>query len=519
MELDGDEALAAGTRFGGRYEILRLIGCGGMAAVYEAIHADLKKRVAIKTLLPSVAKNAEARARFLREGEAASRIRHPNVVDVTDVGTDGTVPFLVMEFLEGEDLGGLIEREAPLAVERTVDLLLPALAAVAAGHAAGVIHRDLKPPNIFLAKGYRGEITPKVLDFGVSKLMGSDNVALTRTAAVFGTPAYMSPEQALGAKQVDAQCDQYAFALVVYECLTGKRAHDGDNSYAVLRSIGDGRFDPPRRHRPDLPEALERILMRALALDPGHRFPSLSAFGVALLAFASPRAQALWADTLGAGEPATRAPTMVLPTAGSTQVLTPRAPATPARTPGAAARTPSAPARELAPPATTLASAASVRTEEELPPRGFPRRWLAVGGGALAAVGAGVWLLGRKPRAPEPAPRPAAPTPLPPPPVVAPPPPKELAVEVQAEPADATLVLDGETVGKGTWSARLPADGTAHTLRVSAPGFEPRTIQFTDQPPPRSIALVKVAAKPTHERRRPKPPQPRPPDDILLNRR
>jgi eukaryotic-like serine/threonine-protein kinase len=512
MELDGDEALAAGTRFGGRYEILRLIGCGGMAAVYEAMHADLKKRVAIKTLLPSVAKNPEARARFLREGEAASRIRHPNVVDVTDVGTDGTVPFLVMELLEGEDLGGLIEREAPLAVERTIDLLLPALAAVAAGHAAGVIHRDLKPPNIFLAKGFRGEITPKVLDFGVSKLMGSDNVALTRTAAVFGTPAYMSPEQALGAKQVDAQCDQYAFALVVYECLTGKRAHDGDNSYAVLRSIGDGRFDPPRHHRPDLPEAIERILLRALALDPGHRFPSLSAFGVALLAFASPRSQALWADTLGAGEPATRAPTMVLPTAGSTQVLSARTPATP-KAPSAAARA------SITPPVTTLASAASVRTEEEVPARGFPRRWLALGGSALAAVGAGVWLLGRKPRAPEPAPRLAAPTPLPPPPIVAPPPPKELAVEVQAEPADATLVLDGETVGKGTWSARLPADGTAHTLRVSAPGFEPRTVQFTDQPPPRSIALVKVPARPPREHRRSRPPQTRPADDILLNRR
>src|SRR4051812_33714304 len=281
MQLDdGEEALPAGTRLGGRFEIVRLIGSGGMGAVYEALHTDLKKRVAIKTLYTSVGRNAEARARFLREGEVASRIRHPHVVDVTDVGTDGGLAFLVMEYLDGEDLGALITREAPLPLDRPVDLLLPAVAAVAAGHAAGVIHRDLKPQNIFLARGFRGELVPKVLDFGVSKLVtGLPGAALTQTAAVFGTPAYMSPEQALGAKQVDHRCDQYALGLIIYECVTGRRAHDGQNALAILRSIGDGVFDPPSRHRPDLPPALEQVVVTALALDPAQRYASSSALG------------------------------------------------------------------------------------------------------------------------------------------------------------------------------------------------------------------------------------------------
>src|SRR5438128_1472933 len=130
MQLDGEEVLAPGTKLGGRFEIVRLIGSGGMAAVYEAQHTDLKKRVAIKALFPSVGRNPEARTRFLREGEVASRIRHPHVVDVTDVGSEGGVAFLVMEFLEGEDLGALIEREGRLGFDRTVDLLLPVIAAV-----------------------------------------------------------------------------------------------------------------------------------------------------------------------------------------------------------------------------------------------------------------------------------------------------------------------------------------------------------------------------------------------------
>jgi serine/threonine-protein kinase len=488
ISLEGEPQLETGTRFGGRYEIVRLIGAGGMAAVYEGIHTDLKKRVAIKTLFASVARHPDARARFLREGEAASRIRHPHVVDVTDVGTDqGGLAFLVMEYLEGEDLATLLARETRLAVDRTVELALPVLAAVAAGHAAGVIHRDLKPHNIFLAKGYRGEIVPKVLDFGVSKIVGGDGgPALTRTAAVFGTPAYMSPEQALGAKQVDARCDQYALGLILYECVTGHRTHDGENVMAVVRSIGDGAFDPPRAFRPDLAEAFEAVILRALALKPGDRFSSVQALGAALMPFGTPRAKALWTETFGAAppsgiEPAWR-PTMKLPSTTES----------------------------------TLGAAAAERPATELPMPSRRGRLGVLVVSALLVIGGGVYFLRGKreaPRAPV-----AIEKVVPPPPVTAPPPvvPREYAVEVTAEPATAALELDGEAVGTGTWSARLPLDGRRHTLRASAAGYEPRAISFQDEPPPRQIALAKIPPP-----KRPARPRPRPQrdDDILLNRK
>jgi serine/threonine-protein kinase len=497
MQLDdGEEALAAGTRLGGRFEIVRLIGSGGMGAVYEAMHTDLKKRVAIKTLYASVGRNPEARSRFLREGEVASRIRHPHVVDVTDVGTDGGRAFLVMEYLDGEDLGALIEREAPLAVDRTVDLLLPAVAAVAAGHAAGVIHRDLKPQNIFLSRGFRGELVPKVLDFGVSKLVtgGTGGVALTRTAAVFGTPTYMSPEQALGAKHVDARCDQYAMALIFYEAVTGRRAHDGDNALAILRSIGDGTFDPPRRHRPDLSEAFEKLLLKALSLSPGQRYPTLNAFGAALLAFATPRGRMLWAETFAfdpASEPGLHGPTMKLAAAD------PRPPSTTMPV------VPTAPAAE--------------ELEEEPPPARSHRRVVLAALGGAAALGAVALLLMTGKRAPAPVAKPAASPPAPPRP--APPPqPTDYAAAIQVDPPEAALELDGKPVGRGSWSGRLPIDGAQHTLRATAEGYQTRTVQFRDEPPPPSISLEKLAPHPTPPPRR--KPRPRPADDdVLLNRR
>src|SRR5688572_22810732 len=171
-----------------------------MGAVYEGLHVELKKRVAIKTLHPELALRKTARQRFLREGEAASRIRHPHVVDVTDVDTHDGMPYLVMEFLEGLDLKQTIVQKGPMSATETVDLLLPAIAAIAAGHDEGVIHRDLKPHNIFLAHTRTGDIVAKVLDFGVSKLTdpATGGPSLTGTAAIMGTVAYMSPEQAKG---------------------------------------------------------------------------------------------------------------------------------------------------------------------------------------------------------------------------------------------------------------------------------------------------------------------------------
>ncbi len=284
-----DARLPSGTRFGS-YEIVRAIGAGGMGAVYEAVHTGLKKRVALKTLHAAVSGNEEVMARFLREGEAASRIRHPNVVDVTDLGVQDGTPFLVMEYLEGESLSRLIIREAPLPVGRTLALLLPVISAVSTAHDEGVIHRDLKPENIFLAKTRLGQIEPKLLDFGISKVASTAD--LTKTASFLGTPQYISPEQAQGSKHVDGRADQYALGVILMKCTTGVLPATSDNLLALLHKVALGQLTRPREVMPELSEAFEAILLRAMALEPEGRFPHVAALGEALLPFADGPTQA-----------------------------------------------------------------------------------------------------------------------------------------------------------------------------------------------------------------------------------
>jgi serine/threonine protein kinase len=297
--------LSSGHVFG-RYRIVRLIGEGGMGAVYEALHPTLKKRVAIKTLLPAHARKDEARARFLREAEAASSINHPNVVNVSDVGMEGDLPYMVMELLEGQTLGDLLTERGALPPEQAVALLLPAMAAVAAGHERGAIHRDLKPHNIFLARGRRGEIVPKVLDFGVSKVT-TDDVLLTGTMTVLGTAAYMSPEQARGAKGVDFLSDQYSLGLILFEMLTGARAHPGDSALEVLHNVALGLITPARELKPELDPDLDAVLTRMLATASAGRYPSLHDAGRALLPFADETARVAMAGEFVAPGAATAA--------------------------------------------------------------------------------------------------------------------------------------------------------------------------------------------------------------------
>jgi serine/threonine protein kinase len=304
--MSSDQQFPAGTRVG-KYELIRPLGHGSMGAVYEAVHTALSKRVAIKTLLPHLAAIPEARVRFLREGKASARIQHPNVVRVTDVDGHEGVPFLVMEYLEGETLGDLFARQGALSLQGLLEVMLPVLSAVNAGHEAGVIHRDLKPHNIFLTLDARGDIAPKVLDFGISKLLG-DSKDFTASGATLGTLAYMSPEQAENAKKADARSDQYSVALIIYEGATGRRAFEGDQAFAVLSQIVAGSIPPPRAVRPELPEEFERSLMRALALRPERRYPSVHDLALALVPFASSRARMLFEGQFGATSSVATAP-------------------------------------------------------------------------------------------------------------------------------------------------------------------------------------------------------------------
>lgn len=280
----------------GRHQLTRRLGEGGMGAVYEGTHQDLGRRAAVKTLHERYARSADVRQRFLREGQAASHVRHPNVVHIYDVGVDGNQPYLVMEFLEGEDLGQFITREGRLSVERAADLLLPVISAVAAAHDLGVIHRDLKPENIFLSRE-RGGIKPKVLDFGISKLVNRDEAQpLTGTGAFLGTPHYMSPEQAQGAKHLDHRSDQYSLGVILYQCTTGRRPVDEPSLYALIQRIVRGEFPPPRQLNPELSAAFEALILRAMARAADKRFPTTRALGRALLDFASERGRAHHAD-------------------------------------------------------------------------------------------------------------------------------------------------------------------------------------------------------------------------------
>ncbi len=273
----------------GRYRLEKRLGEGGMGYVYEAVHEELGKRVAIKTLKPHYSRSEESRQRFLREGRAAAKIHHRNVADVYDVSIDGDPPYLVLELVEGETLAQLLSRSAPLPAQKTADLVVPVVAALAVAHDLGVVHRDLKPENIYLSQ-VGSAIVPKVLDFGISKLTQDDSLeSLTASGAVLGTPHFMSPEQVLAMSSCDARSDQYSLGAILYQCVTGRRPNEGTPLYSLLQRTVLGEFPKPTELEPGVPSQFEALVLRAMALRPENRFASARELGMALLSFASSR--------------------------------------------------------------------------------------------------------------------------------------------------------------------------------------------------------------------------------------
>jgi serine/threonine protein kinase len=274
-----------GTTLGGRYHIRRLCGEGAMGRVYEAQHIDIGRRVAIKILHARFHHSADLVERFRREARAASKIGHPNIVDVTDSGTtpDGAFYF-VMEFLEGESLEELIAKNGPLPVERALLMAAQIARALEAAHAAEVIHRDLKPANIMLVNRNDEDDFVKVLDFGISKDLDlAVGAALTRPDVAIGTPVYMAPEQAAG-KTADALTDVYAVGGLLYEMLTAEPPCTGDDAMDVLQRKASEDPRPIGELRPDLPRDVQKLVMRALARTPSDRHWSMTAFKEQILA-------------------------------------------------------------------------------------------------------------------------------------------------------------------------------------------------------------------------------------------
>jgi serine/threonine-protein kinase len=287
--------LAAGTVLMDKYRVVETVGVGGMGVVIACDHLTLDLRVALKLLLPQLISNDAVVRRFVLEAKAATRIQSQHVARVLDVGTmtgeglpEGGVPFMVMEYLEGNDLSHWVRRGTRFPIEDAVDYIAQAGEALAQAHKVGIIHRDIKPANLFLCER-EGHRVVKVLDFGISKILDEEpqEMGLTKTTTVLGSGLYMSPEQMRSAKNVDFRTDIYSLGVCLYELLTGTQPHTAETFSELCVKVN---IDPPtplRRYRSDAPSALARVLEKAYARDPADRHNTVQDFVAALEPFAS----------------------------------------------------------------------------------------------------------------------------------------------------------------------------------------------------------------------------------------
>jgi tRNA A-37 threonylcarbamoyl transferase component Bud32 len=367
--------LQPGQILADKYRIVRLLGEGGMGAVYEGENVRIRRRVAIKLLHAEVARRADVVQRFEREAQAAGRIGSEHIVEVLDLGDlpDGA-RFMVMEFLEGESLAAYIKRSGRVPPEAIAPLLAQLLVGLEAAHAAGIVHRDLKPANVHLVPGRTGGSFVKILDFGVSKfsVLAGEEMSMTRTGAVVGTPYYMAPEQARGARGADARADLYSVGVILYEAVTGQVPFLAETFNELLFKIALETPPPPEQFVPTLDPAFGVVLRKAMAREAVERFQSAREFAEALAAWAADfeARRAIGPAVHAASSPAAAARAGLLGSNGTVVIE-----------PGAAPVGPS-----------------------PIPPVGARRGagWALFGGLAVGAVAAVVWFLTRPPP-PEPA--------------------------------------------------------------------------------------------------------------------
>ncbi|HVR61906.1 MAG TPA: serine/threonine-protein kinase [Polyangia bacterium] len=282
--------IAEGEIVGGKYRVGRALGQGGMGVVVAATHVQLEQRVALKFLRAEALRNPEVVARFKREAQAAAKIQSVHVARVLDVGElRSGAPYMVMEYLEGEDLEQVLARRGPLEIAEAVELLLQGCEAVAEAHRLGIVHRDLKPANLFLARYPDGRQMIKVLDFGISKLQGPmGSPGLTQAASMFGSPPYMSPEQVRSTRSVDVRSDIWSLGAVLYELLTRQTPFPAETAPVLLAAILHTEPAPPGRLRAGIPPLLEAAVMRCLQKDPALRFQDVGSLAAAVAPFGPP---------------------------------------------------------------------------------------------------------------------------------------------------------------------------------------------------------------------------------------
>jgi eukaryotic-like serine/threonine-protein kinase len=460
-----DQASRLGEVVGEKYRLVRLLGEGGMGTVYEARHDVIGRRFAVKFLHAELASHPEILARFRREAQAAGSLENENIAAVTDFGTspDGA-PYIVMEFLEGQDLAKVLALTGPLSVQRAAHILIQVCRGLFAAHGRGIVHRDLKPENLLLqTRGDGGDLV-KILDFGIAKLKSTEHrpEAATRTGITLGTPYYMPPEQARGQKELDERADIYALGVILFELLSGQKPHNGENYNAILYSILMQAAPRIETFRPDLPPELAALVHRAMAADAKERPQSVSELAEALAPFTG----------RSITPPPTTAPgsTVFLPQGPQQRSASTRAPV---------ALTPPTPSAYNPPPPASRAGL-----------------WVALGVGLVSVLGATVFFLSGGPPHDPPT---AATTPLPAPTPVAPPPPV-----VTAKPEIAPTPAFPVTSAEPSPVVVAPA---AQRPRVGAkPPKSPAKI-----PEPAAVPAPSPAPAPA------KPPAPRPkPDDDLF---
>jgi eukaryotic-like serine/threonine-protein kinase len=506
--------LAPGTMLANTYRIIRLIGVGGMGEVYEASHARLAGRYAVKVLGGESVGGSELLQRFAREAEVTSGLRHPNIVQVVDFNlTPDGDPYLVMEFLEGVELAAEIRRVGAMPMDRVLDIVGQIASGLAAAHSHKVVHRDLKPQNMFLVKlpGSEREVV-KMVDFGISKVREA-TTKLTMEAAILGTPQYMAPEQAQGRQgEINELTDQFALAAITYELIAGRTAFAGGSVPAILFQVVHEQPAPLAKVAPNVGPAVEAVVWKALSKAQGDRYPSVLAFHAALVHAAATDRQVytietpspLWlpagasAETdavvdpaapssLGAGPivPAARlpqtAPTARLPQVAPTARLV--------ETEKLAAGAGLGPVHDIGPTTTLRAAVASFPTAASTTsPR---RRWLLPTLGIALALMGGLGYWGARsiriavPTGPAVAPDSPAPRPAPsPPPAVLP---KTARVLVENAPPGLRVTVDGTPT---ELPIVLPAGPDIHTLRFEAPGHHATEFHVDGLRESRSLVLA-----------------------------
>jgi serine/threonine-protein kinase len=376
-----------GELVAGKYRVDRVLGEGGMGVVVAATHEQLDQRVALKFLLPSLAANQEVLQRFVREARAAVRIHSEHVARVLDVGTHEGTPFMVMEYLEGEDLAQVLAARGRLPAAEAVGFLLQACEAIAEAHAQGMVHRDLKPANLFLARRPTGKPMVKVLDFGISKVAPTaKDAAITSTTAMMGSPSYMSPEQLLSANTVDARADIWSMGVVLYELLAARLPFAAETMPELVAMVLQRGPDPLRERAPEVPPALVAIVERCLQKERDARFANVAALARALAPFGPPRSEQSVerVEHLLGVEPG---PPSTAPLGAGTTTSPGAASPGPQQAGAHATTYPSTPPMPAAPPMPRVEGMTFIPTTSQ-PPRTPDRRWilLPVAGALLGAV-------------------------------------------------------------------------------------------------------------------------------------